>query len=131
VPVAGAGQPSHSTGGDVQRIHYVSDGFDVRSHTNGSELIATGFAGNAKDWSVQIDGHPAKLASVDGALLGTVVGRGEHTESFRYEPPGLREGEVVSVLSLVVLLGLIAADRRSRRRRDPTAQRMTANTARQ
>lgn len=112
VPVAGARQPSHASGGEVQRIQYVSDGFDVRSHTDGSELIATGFAGDAKNWSVDVDGHPAKLASVDGALLGTVVGPGEHMESFRYEPPGFKEGAVISGLSVLILIGLIAIERR-------------------
>ncbi len=125
VPVAGAGPPSHAAGGDVQRVRYVGDGFDVRSHTDGSELVATGFAGNAQDWSVQVDGHPAKLASVDGALLGTVVGRGEHTESFRYVPPGFREGEVVSALSLLILLGLAAAERRRARRTPATRGRLS------
>jgi hypothetical protein len=115
LPVAGAGTPSDASGGVVQGVQYVSDGFNVRTRTTGKELIATGFAGNASNWSVHIDGHPAKVASVDGALLGAVVGPGEHSETFRYDVPDFRQGAVISLLSVLILVGLIVADVRSRR----------------
>ena len=112
VPVAGAGPPSHATGGSVQHVGYVSDGVDVRTRTTGSELVATGFAGDSSDWTVTVDGHRSKLASVDGGLLGTVVPAGTHTARFRYTPPDFTEGAVISIVSLIILIGLIVADRR-------------------
>lgn len=117
IPAAGAGSPIDPSGhGHVDQLRYVSDGFDVRTTTSGRSLIATGFAGSADDWSVHIDGRAAKLVSVDGALLGAVVGPGVHTASFRYEPPDLFLGAAVSGLSLVILLALAVLDRRPRSR---------------
>jgi hypothetical protein len=108
VPVAGAGAPPthQAPPGHVESVRYVSDGFDVRLVSGETNLLATGFAASSSTWRVSVDGRPARLALVDGALLGTVIGVGVHTVSFRYMMPDLALGAALSGLSLLVLVGL-------------------------
>lgn len=107
VPVAGAGAPSHASGGTVTDVHYVSDGFNVAERASGRELVATGFAEGNGNWTATVDGHPARLAAVDGGLLGVVVGAGSHTIRFRYTPPAFAEGAVLTGISVVIVAVLI------------------------
>lgn len=74
-----------------------------------------------KDWQIRIDGEIVSAERVNLGLLGVRLtdaqkGRVIHV-SLQYKPRAFYLGVAVSVLSFVVLLGLLAADRKLRKSR--------------
>jgi len=61
------------------------------------------------DWKVSVDGRPAKLLRADHLLRAVAVPEGRHKVVFRFESGAFRAGFWVSIASLAVALGLLAA----------------------
>jgi hypothetical protein len=53
-------------------------------------------------WQVTVDGKPAVLADVDGALLGVVVPPGSHHVVFEYRPAAFAIGRAISFAANVI-----------------------------
>lgn len=58
-------------------------------------------------WSVKINGKRAKIEKVDDGLMAINVNKGKNKVEFKYTPPGLKIGTVVSIISLIIVLGKI------------------------
>ncbi len=54
-------------------------------------------------WSAEVDGSPASIEVLDGALVGVPLGAGSHTVTLRYYPAGLDLGLALSLLSGLAL----------------------------
>lgn len=67
-------------------------------------------------WRAEIDGRPAPLVRADLALLALWVPAGEHAVRVTFTAPMLRTSLVVTLFSLVILIGLAIAQVRARRR---------------
>jgi hypothetical protein len=65
-------------------------------------------------WSARIDGAPADSLAADGALRAVAVPAGRHRVEWTYSTPGLRQGALLSALSLCVLTGILCVGRRRR-----------------
>jgi hypothetical protein len=63
-------------------------------------------------WSAHIDGAPADSLAADGALRAVAVPAGRHHVEWTYRTPGLRQGALLSALSLCVFTGLLFVGRR-------------------
>ncbi len=63
-----------------------------------------------KGWTVKIDGKKSGYTSIAGALMAIPVKAGEHTIELVYYPQGKKLGDMISVCSVLILIGLIAAD---------------------
>jgi hypothetical protein len=63
------------------------------------------------DWEARVDGEPAPLYKADYLLRAVPVPAGEHTVSFRFRSPAVRNGLVLSLVSLAAALALLVADR--------------------
>ncbi len=73
------------------------------------------------DWVAEIDGAPARVLPVDGALRGVAITPGDHRVTFSYRPLATYAGIVLAVVA-AVLLGLwLGAGAWERRRRMPAA----------
>jgi hypothetical protein len=72
-------------------------------------------------WSAQIDGAPASVEAVDGALVGVELPSGTHRVSLDYRPAGFDVGLLISMAASVVLLVLWWSER-SDRPRQPVAR---------
>lgn len=70
-------------------------------------------------WTVTVDGRPAVLRPADHAMVAVDVPAGTHEVSLAYRPPGRPAGAAVTLLGLLVLAGLLAADRLRRRSPPP------------
>jgi hypothetical protein len=57
-------------------------------------------------WSAWLDGAPAPVEVVDGALVGLALPTGQHTVSFSYRPAGLEAGLVISIGAALGLVDL-------------------------
>jgi hypothetical protein len=71
----------------------------------------------APGWRVTVDGRPARPLRADVLVRAVAVPAGTHTVEWRYVVPGLREGALLSVVGVLLLLGwggwlLVCARRR-------------------
>jgi hypothetical protein len=69
-------------------------------------------------WTATVDGRRAPVLRADGLVLGVPVGPGRHHVRFRYHPPGLGAGALLSLATVLALVGwaALARARRGRRR---------------
>jgi hypothetical protein len=73
-------------------------------------------------WEVHVDGERSQLYRANHTFRAVGVPAGEHTVEFRYEPPTLRNGVVVTSLAatatlMLVMVGVLPTVRRRYRRR--------------
>ena len=62
--------------------------------------------------NVYVDGQKANTTAIcKGALTGVMVTAGTHQITFKYTPRGFFQGIIISIISLLILLGLIFKDR--------------------
>ena len=73
-------------------------------------------------WEIRVDGQRCEAVRIGGALTGVPLTRGSHSLEMRYLPPGFAAGLVLSILSLVLALCFLLAERRrSARLPEPAA----------
>jgi len=63
-------------------------------------------------WQATVDGHPAPVVEVYGALRGVVVGPGAHTVELRYRPLSVWGGTALTVLGLLAAAIVVLRSRR-------------------
>ena len=63
-------------------------------------------------WQAQIDGAPAPLTMVNGALMAVTVAAGSHTIQLRYWPPLFTPGLIAAAVGLLLAAALLAGQRR-------------------
>jgi hypothetical protein len=63
-------------------------------------------------WSATVDQADAAVIPANGFAMAVFVEAGQHTVRLRYRTPGRATGEVLSLLSLVLLAGLILSTKR-------------------
>lgn len=68
-----------------------------------------------KGWSARLDGKSACRALANEGFTAIPVPAGAHEVEMIYHCPGLREGAVLTVISLVVFAGIAAGSRRRRK----------------
>lgn len=63
----------------------------------------------APGWSAEVNGEPARLLRVNAVVQGVIAPAGTARVTFRYQPPGLLAGMLISGASLIgILTGLVA-----------------------
>ena len=84
-------------------------------------------------WSAWVDGAPAPVDVVDGALVGVPLAAGQQTITLRYLPAGLELGMAVSATAILVLIAWWCWERRLVQQRDlkTTISRSPASTSTQ
>ena len=56
-----------------------------------------------KGWKAYVDGVEVKPYSLEDALICLETGEGTHTVEFKYSPPGLKTGLIISISTLGVI----------------------------
>jgi hypothetical protein len=74
------------------------------------------------DWTATVDGHSAPVLKADYLLRAVPVPAGRHRVVFRYRSPAMRRGLMLSLGSLVAVLGLFGLDWVSRARKRSAAR---------
>ena len=59
-------------------------------------------------WKATVDGKPVEILEVDSALRGIVVDKGAHRITMRYRPTSVIAGAIVTGISLLLTLTLLA-----------------------
>ena len=70
----------------------------------------------ARGWRATVDGQPAALLRADGRHRAIAVAAGRHTVTLRYEPPWLRPGMALTLLSVAALSWILVRRRETRDR---------------
>ena len=68
------------------------------------------------NWSVRVDGEEAEMLRVNYVWKGVALSAGEHEVELRYFSPVLAWARGAGLVGLVVVVGLVAAAWRQRRR---------------
>jgi len=68
------------------------------------------------DWKATVDGAPAPIYRADYLLRAVPVPAGRHTVVFRFQSAAIRNGLVLTLISFVLILGLLFAGWRQGRR---------------
>jgi hypothetical protein len=71
-------------------------------------------------WHATVDGKPAKLVRADYLFQALALGAGTHRITLTFAPRSVRDGELISLATLVIVLGVLGFDL-VRRRRTPAA----------
>jgi hypothetical protein len=106
-------------GGSARIASERNDAVTLRATTTRPAVVVLGDAW-APGWSVEVDGRPARALQANVVLRGVAVAAGTHEIAWRYRVPGLRLGEALSALGLLVAAiwgaTLVMRARRLRRR---------------
>jgi uncharacterized membrane protein YfhO len=65
-------------------------------------------------WRATIDGQPAEIVRANHVMRGVVVPAGTHTIEFRLAPVSLRNGALVSLAALMLLVTVVVLERYAR-----------------
>ena len=66
-------------------------------------------------WKATVDGKSTSVVRVYGLVTGVAVPTGRHRVKLRYEAPGLRAGLLVSLLSMLIIIGALMVSLLNRR----------------
>jgi hypothetical protein len=101
--------PATVTAATVTSFHAGSLDLAVASDEAATVLISEIWDGG---WQAQIDGAPAPVTMVNGALMAVAVSAGAHTIQLRYWPPLFTPGLVAAAAGLLLAAALLAGQRR-------------------
>jgi hypothetical protein len=119
-----AGLPEGARAGGAARIvRYEPERVAIRARSDGQGLLVLS-DNHYPGWKATVDGEPADVERVDYMFRGVRLGPGTHVVEFRYRPLSYRIGWIVSLVALVGLVAAIAIGKR--RRRAPLAIRSTS-----
>jgi uncharacterized membrane protein YfhO len=58
-------------------------------------------------WVATVDGEQKEITQAFGLFRAVEIGAGSHTVEFRFEPMSLKVGAIISIASMMVLMGLL------------------------
>ncbi|CAN5450575.1 hypothetical protein BH09CHL1_BH09CHL1_09240 [soil metagenome] len=100
-PVVAALEPGTSESATVTSFESERIELQVNAASDGLVVLSEIYD---KGWSATVDGKSSKVYAVDGAFRGIAVGAGEHTIVLRYDPPSLKIGLILSLVSTLAML---------------------------
>ncbi len=95
--------------GKIDLVKYAPNSLEYKysSSENGIALFSEVFY--PEGWVATIDGSPAEIFRGNYILRGMVLPEGEHSITFRFDPPSFKEGKTISqISSIILLLSLLA-----------------------
>jgi hypothetical protein len=101
------GHPTLTTAGsDVKVLGYQDSSVSLEAHTDGAGfLVLMDFL--LPGWSATVDGRPVPILAANFAGRAVPIpAAGDHRIEFSYQPPLLREGLAISLVSLLVLASI-------------------------
>jgi len=97
-------EPSSAAGGQVRIASYRLNDVTVEVETPGPVLLRLADLWYP-DWTARVDGKLTPILKADYLLRAVLVPAGRHRVEFRYESPAVMRGLLLSLLSLLVVLG--------------------------
>lgn len=98
----GAGQ------GGVEFVNYAPNEIKLRVEADRRSMLMLGET-YYPGWTAEVDGLPAYVYRADYVLRGVIVGQGRHEVTFSFKPKSVRDGRIISVMTLIVLSSISIA----------------------
>jgi hypothetical protein len=95
--------PSSLSASRVSGVRYDLDMISLRVYTEARSFLVISDI-YSRGWSCFIDGARVKVYRTNHAFKGVVVPEGEHSIVFKYKPPALAWGVIISTISLGVFI---------------------------
>jgi len=114
VVLSQTGPPGSGDGAELRILEDSGDRVRVAVNATGAGYLVVADA-MQDGWSASVDGQPAVLRPADHAVVAVFVPAGRHEVSMRYDPQGWRVGQLISVVSVILLLALALSGRPARR----------------
>ena len=88
----------------LEITNYKSDSnFTGKINVTNDGILYTNIS-NDKGWTIKVDGKKVKIIPLLDGFIGLNLNKGEHTIEFNYTPPGLKEGLIISSISLLTFV---------------------------
>ncbi len=88
----------------LEITNYKSDSnFTGKINVTNDGILYTNIS-NDKGWTIKVDGKKVKIIPLLDGFIGLNLNKGEHTIEFNYNPPGLKEGLIISSISLLTFV---------------------------
>ena len=97
--------------GTVKVIRQAPSRIELEVEADGEAFLVAAMTAH-KYWRAKIDGSPATLHATNAAFQGLIVPGGKHSIVMTYRNPLVLTGGVISLITLMALLGGIALERR-------------------
>lgn len=78
-----------------------ADGFDAKINLSETRLVFFSVPYD-KGWKATVNGKSAVIEKVNIGFMAVRVSKGENKIAFKYEPPGLKLGIIVSIIGIVI-----------------------------
>jgi len=116
-PYVGDGHPPAPPGAPAPRLlsSSISDNTVRAEVTGGASSLLVVSQNLADGWKAEVDGEPAPIVPVDGALIGLFVPPGQHTVTLDYLPRTFVAGAAITGAGLVAAGLTVALPWRRRR----------------
>lgn len=89
---------------DVVKQEYIKGKINV---TNSNRHLLMTSIPYSRGWNVYVDHKPAQQKKVFNTFIGINLKNGKHTVEFKYSQPYLKEGAIITSISIVMLIVLI------------------------
>jgi hypothetical protein len=100
--------------GEVKQLTYKPNALELVTESVGRALLVISQT-NYPGWIATIDGHPTNLYTTDYVVQGVAVPAGRHVVELRYTAPEAKKGAIISVVTLILLVGIAVMSRRRAR----------------
>lgn len=98
---------------DYYDDHHFTAKINVKDNNN--NLLYTSISSD-NGWKVYVDGKLTNFIKINDALIGLKLEEGEHIIEFKYSTPGLKEGIVISGISILVCSIIFLVKRKNKYR---------------
>jgi len=113
--------PAAASGGTARLVHYGNERLTIAANATAPSVLVLSDV-SYPGWKAAVDGKDVPLERVDYLLRGVKLEPGRHVVTMRYEPTSWRIGWILSLVSLLTILGLLAWGLVARHR-TPAAER--------
>jgi hypothetical protein len=96
---------------EVLELTYFSDTLVRGNITTEGGLLYTSIP-HMNRWRIFVNGEEREVTSIAGAMLGVLLEAGEHEIEFRYHNRYLHMGAGISLVSLLLLVGMVRAEKK-------------------
>jgi hypothetical protein len=96
--------------GRVEFVRQEPNRVEIKTESSVPSVLVLA-ANHYPGWQAQVDGRRVKILRVNYNQRGVTLPRGRHTVMFNYQPRSVQAGIMISLVTLVSLLGWVAAGR--------------------
>lgn len=96
---------------DIENVKVFDNAVEIMTESQNNQIVCVAVP-YSRGWSAKIDGNPTKVYKMNDMFMGIEVPEGEHIVELYYFTPGLKSGIVISLTSLLFIIGILFINRK-------------------